>query len=131
MEWLKNHLRKILIGALLVIIILLMAEFNNRMTELNRLTEQRDRAAAQITSLVQTQVALGTQIAYATSVSAVEQWAYEEGKLIRPGDNPVVPLASGETQNPTPVPASPIQAGEVVENWEVWFALFFDIEETP
>jgi uncharacterized integral membrane protein len=131
MQWLKNHLRQILAGALIVIIILLMAEFNNRMAELNHLTEQRERAEFQITSLVQTQVALGTQIAYATSVVAVEEWAYEEGKLVRPGDSPIVPLVSGEVGGPTPVPSVPLQAEDVVQNWEVWFALFFDIEETP
>jgi cell division protein FtsB len=131
MQWLKNHLRQILVGALVVILILLMAEFNNRMTELNHLTEQRERAAFQITSLVQTQVALETQIAHATSVAAVEEWAYEEGKLVRPGDNPIVPLAEGATGKPTPVPVVPINSDEVVENWEVWYALFFDVKETP
>ncbi len=128
MQWLKNHLRQLLTGALIVVIILLMAEFNNRMTELNRLTIQRDRGSAQITSLVQTQVVLQTQITYATSVAAVEEWAYEEGRLVRPGDNPVVPLASGETSGPTPVPSVPLESDDIVENWEVWYALFFDID---
>ena len=131
MQWIKSHLRQVLVGGLIVILILLMAEFNNRMTELNHLTEQRERAAFQITSLVQTQTSLGTQIAYATSAAAVEEWAYEEGKLVRPGDNPIVPLAEGETGQPTPVPVVPIQSGDVVQNWEVWVALFFDIEKTP
>ena len=128
MQWLKNHLRQLLTGTLIVVIILLMAEFNNRMTELNRLTIQRDRGSAQITSLVQTQVVLQTQITYATSVSAVEEWAYEEGRLVRPGDNPVVPLASGETSGPNPVPSVPLESDDIVENWEVWYALFFDID---
>jgi len=131
MQWLKLHLKQMLVGALIVVIILLMAEFNNRMTELNRLTVQRGQAAAQITSLVQTQAALETQIAHATSVAAVEEWAYEEGRLVRPGDNPVVPLPGSEEGSPTPVPSVPLESDGVVENWEVWYALFFDVEGTP
>ena len=131
MQWISHHFRQILVGALIVVIILLMAEFNNRMTELDRLTIQRGRSAAQITSLVQTQAVLQTQIAYATSVAAVEEWAYEEGKLVRPGDNPVVPLADGEAGSPTPAPSLPLELGTVVENWEIWYALFFDLEGAP
>jgi hypothetical protein len=131
MQWIKLHLKQALVGALIVVIILLMAEFNNRMTELNRLTVQRNRAAGQITSLVQTQISLETQIAVATSVAAVEEWAYEEGRLVRPGDNPVVPLASGEEDSSTSVPSVPLESDNVVENWEVWIALFFDVEGTP
>ena len=130
MQWFRPHFKQILTGALIVIIILLMAEFNNRMTELDRLTVQRDRAAAQITSLVQTQIFVETQIAYATSVAAVEEWAYEEGRLVRPGDQPVVPLPSGGEQDGlTPVPVVPINTEDFVENWEVWLALFFDRTE--
>jgi len=129
MQRLKNNLRQILVGALIVIIILLMAEFNNRMSELNRLSEQRDRAAAQITSLMQTQAVLQTQIAYATSVAAVEEWAYEDGRLVRPGDNPVVPLPEGGAVSATPVSISPGNKPELIENWEVWYALFFERNE--
>ena len=129
MQWIRLHFKQILTGALIVVIILLMAEFNNRMTELNRLTVQRDRAAAQITSLVQTQSAVGTQIAYATSAAAVEEFAYEEGRLVRPGDHPVVPLTNGEQEVLTPVPVTPINTEDFVQNWEVWLALFFDRNE--
>jgi cell division protein FtsB len=126
MQWLKRNLKQIAVGGLIVVIILLMAEFNNRMTELNRLTVQRDRAAAQITNLVQTQIFVQTQIAYATSEAAVEQWAYEEGRLVRPGDNPVVPVPGGGEDSPGPVNITPINSEDYVENWQVWLALFFD-----
>ena len=108
-----------------------MSEFNNRMSELDRLTEQRDRAVSQITSLVQTQSALQTQIAYATSVAAVDEWAYEDGHLIHPGDNPIVPLTEDGEVNPTPVPIPPESKPKPIENWEVWFALFFDSDNSP
>ncbi|HLF90597.1 MAG TPA: hypothetical protein VI451_16745 [Anaerolineales bacterium] len=129
MQRLKNNLRQILVGALIVIIILLMAEFNNRMSELDRLSEQRDRAAVQITSLMKTQAVLQTQITHATSVAAVEEWAYEDGRLVRPGDKPVVPLPEGGEVSPTPISISPGNKPVLIKNWEVWYALFFDRNE--
>jgi len=122
----KINFRQILIGAVIVVIVLMMADFNNRMNELHRLTAQKEHSAAQITDLVETQLALETQIAYATSVPAVERWAYEDGRMARQGDQVIVPVpAGGEVPAPTPTPMAP---AEVVNNWDVWLALFFGSE---
>jgi hypothetical protein len=75
--------------------------------------------------LQQTQASLQTQIAYATSEKAVADWAYAEGHMIRPGDNPVVPVAPGAV-TPAPTPAR-VVVRPVVENWQMWLWLFVDV----
>lgn len=102
----------------------LIMDFNNRMVNLRNLSEQKDRVAAQVTSLVQTRTSLETQIAYATSEAAVIEWAYEDGQMVRPGDNPVIPLAPAQS-TPAPTPR-PIITQSAMENWQVWMLLFFD-----
>jgi cell division protein FtsB len=102
----------------------LVMDFNNRMVNLRNLSEQRDRVAAQVTSLVQERSKLETQIAYATSEAAVVQWAYEEGRMVRPGDNPIIPLAPAQS-TPAPTP-NPIITQPAVEKWQVWIMLFVD-----
>jgi hypothetical protein len=102
----------------------LVMDFNNRMVNLRNLNEQRDRVAAQVTSLVKERSNLETQIAYATSEAAVVQWAYEEGRMVQPGDNPVIPLAPAQS-TPAPKP-NPIITQPAVEKWQVWMMLFVD-----
>ena len=108
----------------IVILVLLIMDFNSRMAELRRLTSEKEVVGAQATQLVQTNVYLETQIAYATSERAVEEWAREKQRMQKPGDNPVVPLAPA---NSTPAPTStPAVTPKVVENWDLWMGLFFD-----
>ncbi|MGD2157466.1 MAG: hypothetical protein PVG14_06800 [Anaerolineales bacterium] len=108
----------------LVLLMFLVMDFNSRVAELRRLSTEADRAAGRVTQLAETQSDLETQIAYATSDLIVEEYAYEELKWVRPGDHPVVPLAPS---NSTPTPQiTPEPQVNIVNNWEVWLALFFD-----
>ena len=102
----------------------MVMDFNTRMANLRNLSEQKDRVAAQVTELVQKRARLETQIAYATSDEAVVQWAYEDGRLVRSGDNPIIPMPPAES-TPMPAPA-PIVTQPVVDNWQVWLWLFVD-----
>ena len=103
---------------------MLVLEFNNRVSDLRHLSVEAEQVSTQSAALKQTQANLETQIAYATSDAAVEEWAYAEARWIRDGDHPVVPLSPQES-TPAPVPElAPTQ--QVVENWQVWKALFFD-----
>ncbi len=124
MDRVKISGKQIAIGAGIVVLILLLADFNNRVTELYRLTAQREHIAAEATALMQTQAVLQADIEYATSVAAVEEWAYEQGKMIRAGENPIILLPDGETQ-PLPSPATPEPTAQA-DAWEMWIALFFD-----
>ena len=111
----------VIIGILMLVFIVL--EFNRRLEELNMLNEQSELVQLQATQAVQTQLALQTQVAYAGSDAAVEEWARTDGHYIRDGDLPVVPLgqpgsAPIEASTPAPIPTRPA-------NWEVWWKLFF------
>lgn len=111
----------VMIGILLLVFVVL--EFNRRLAELNTLNRQEELMRVQLTQAVQTQVALETQVAYAGSTNAVEEWARTDGHYIQEGDLPVVPLAQPgappiEASTPTPVPTQMV-------NWEVWWNLFF------
>ena len=110
-----------LIGILALVFIVL--EFNRRVDELNMLNQQSELVQSQATQAVQTQLALQTQVAYAGSNAAVEEWARTDGHYIQDGDLPVVPLGQSGAPPivasiPTPVPTQPA-------NWQVWWELFF------
>ena len=112
----------------LIFLAYLVMDFNNRIAVLRRLTVQRDLVEVKVTSLERTQVLLRTQIAYATSDQSVVDWAYEDGHMVRPGDNPVV-IISSPGGTPVPVPKPVIRQLEV-SNWQVWLWLFVD-ERAP
>ena len=118
----KSKWRNVLIVIGLVLAVVLLIDFNRRMEELNRLTEKLDAVHAEGTTVMQTQAALVTQVAYATSDAAVEQWAYEN-KWVRVGEHPVDILAAGNV-TPTPVPPPSTQTVNP-PNWRIWWELFF------
>jgi hypothetical protein len=105
-----------------VILFFLVMDLNNRLNELSRLTAQRDEAQQVVNDLQKTLNVLDTQIAYATSEGSVEQWAYEEGHLVRQGENLIIPIEpAGATQAPLMVPTP---TPESISNWDIWKALF-------
>ena len=116
-----NHLRILLVAGI-ILLVFLMLDFNNRMAELQRLSGQRDQLSTHVAQLTQTIDVLNTKIAYATSDLAVDQWAREQGKMIKTGDVPIVPVSAEQaTPQPTPLTqATPAPAN----NWDIWYALF-------
>jgi hypothetical protein len=117
------NIRRVAVFAGIFILILVLIEFNSRLEELNRLSDQREEVRAAATQAMQTQLALQTQVAYAGSTSAVEEWARSEGHYVQEGDQPVVPVGQPGSEpvivrTPTPVPTP-------MENWQVWWELFF------
>ena len=112
----------ILIG--FAVLVLLVMDFNNRMAELRRLTAEKEIVSARVTSLVETQASLETQVAYATSEAAVYYWAYNFEHLGKEGDVVVVPIqVEGSLPQPTP---TPVVTPEVIQNWQVWLTLLMD-----
>jgi hypothetical protein len=105
-----------------IVLFFLVMDLNNRLSELTRLSAQRDDAQQVVDNLELTLSVLNTQIAYATSEGAVEQWAYEEGHMVREGENLVIPLQpAGATQAPLVVET---ETPKTISNWDVWLALF-------
>lgn len=116
--------RKRILGlAAIVLLVLVMMNLNSRLGEYFRLDSQRDKMSTQMAELRMTHAQLETQVAYATSDQAVEDWARNEAHQAQPGDQVVVvvtplnnTIAPLIIETPTP---------RVVENWEIWWALFF------
>ena len=117
------NLRRVVIAIGILVLVFIVLEFNRRLEELNMLSAQSKLTEMQVTQAVQTQLALQTQVAYAGSDAAVEEWARTDGHFIQDGDLPVVPLGQPgtspiEASTPTSIPTQP-------PNWEVWWDLFF------
>ena len=118
------NLRRVATFFGIFVLILAVIEFNTRLEELNRLNEQRDLVRAIATQAMQTQVALNTQVAYAASTAAVEEWARTEGHYIKEGDQAVIPV--GQPGSEPVIVSTPVPAPTPMQNWEVWWSLFFD-----
>jgi cell division protein FtsB len=116
--------RKRILGLVaIIILVLVMLNLNSRLGEYFRLDSQRDSMSTQMAELRLTHDMLETQVAYATSDQAVEDWARNEAHEAQEGDKVVIVITPpGNTVVP-PVVETP--APRVVQNWEVWWALFF------
>lgn len=115
------NLKKVGLAVTAVVLFFLVMDLNNRLNELARLSQQQEKAATVISDLQSTLNSLDTQVAYANSAGAVEDWAYEEGHMTRPGENLVIPLVPVGTTPIAEVEAT--STPEPVENWQVWLAL--------
>jgi cell division protein FtsB len=116
--------RKRLLGvAAIFLLVLLMMNLNSRLGEYFRLDTERDKLATQVSDLKLTRVALETQVTYATSDQAVEEWARGEAHLSQPGDQVVIVVTPVNNTLVPQVVETP--APRPVQNWEVWWALFF------
>ena len=103
------NVRRVLVMISILALVFIVLEFNRRLEELNMLNGQNQLIETQATQAIQTQSALRTQVAYARSDAAVEEWARMDGHYIQDGDLPVVPVeqagtAPMEITTPTPVP---------------------------
>ena len=114
--------KAIYIGGLVIVVFIMMTLFG-RISELARLTNQRNAVSTEIANLEKTHTYLQTQLAYSTSVKAVEDYAREEGRMALPGDKVIVPLPPpGETPQPKTVPIPELERKPA---WQIWWALFF------
>ncbi len=121
-RWPSNP-RRVAVFVGILILVLMVIDFNARVEDLNLLKKHAVGLSVQATQAMQTQVALETQVAYAGSDQAVQDWARSEGHLVQPEDQPVVPVgqpgsAPIQVATPTPVPTP-------MANWQVWWTLFF------
>ena len=99
-----------------------MLNLNSRLGEYYRLSSERDTMQTRVAELSSTHTALQTQVAYAKSDQAAEDYA-RDAHMIREGEKLVIPLTP--VGNPTPTPASAEETPPPPLNWEVWWTLFF------
>jgi len=115
--------RRLIAVVVFVIAFFLLMDLFGRLTELSRLGSQRDDMVTEVFSLTGTLQALDTQVAYATSDVAVEDWARQEGHMVKSGDVLIVPI---QPESVTPMTyLTPVPTAQSVSNWDIWWALFF------
>ena len=108
---------------LIAILFFMVLGLNARISEYFRLTSQRDEMQQRIDNLQATQIALETEIAYANSDKAVEEWARTFERLVQSGDQVIIPLPPPDFTPETNYLAIPIP--QTREKWQVWWELLF------
>ena len=115
--------KRLLLVVVLAVLVVMMMDFNSRMSVMLQLDQQESQLKTQKVELQQTKVKLEAEIVYANSDRALEEWAREEARLINDGDIPIIILPGGTLKNtPTP-PSEPKMTA--MNTWEVWKELFF------
>lgn len=114
-------IKKVGLVIVAVILFFLVLDLNSRLNELSRLSEQENKASTVVAELQTTLDFLETQVAFANSEGAVEEWAYNEGHMARSGEKLIIPLSPAGT-TPQPVFES-VPIPTQVPNWQIWLAL--------
>jgi len=124
MPKLKRIKRQWIYVVLLFILFVMVLGLNSRLSEYLRLSSQEEEMGEKIIRLESTRIALETQIAYANSDKAVEEWARTYERKVLPGDQVIIPLPLGDvTQEVNYLPTlNPREQ----ENWQIWWDLFFE-----
>jgi len=115
--------KRFIVVALVIILVLLLMDFNQRMVLLTKMRGQQEDLEQEYSYLESTRDALETQIAYSDSDLAVEKWAREEGGMVQEGDIPIILLPPSD-----PVPTKASEQTTVideVEKRQIWQELFF------
>ncbi|HEY9121785.1 MAG TPA: septum formation initiator family protein [Brevefilum sp.] len=115
--------KRIIVVALVIILVFLLMDFNQRMVLLSKMRGQEKELSQEYENLQSTRSALETQLALSNSDIAVEKWAREEAGMVQEGDVPIVLLPPS-----APIPTlTPQQSAVIdeVENWQIWQELFF------
>jgi hypothetical protein len=113
--------KQIVVIGVLVIFVFLMMDLNSRVSTLVRLTNQHNSTNEQVVELQSTRDTVLTQVAFATSALAVDEWARVDGHLSKPGDHPIILIPPKNiTSTPIVVVTSTPQD---VSNWQIWKAL--------
>ncbi len=107
----------------LALIVFWMIVFVGRIADYQRLSGEYENAQQTLSALTATTGALATQVVWASSDEAVEQWAYNERRWIREGDQRIAIVPVEGTPAPqilihTPTP-------EPKNFFRIWWDLFF------
>lgn len=120
---------QVMFAAILAVGLLLGINFSARIAAGQPLQQTYLQVQREVTVLESEQADLIALRDYVRGDTYVEQWARDEGKMVRPGMILIVPVPSGVTFEPTPIPqpSIPIQTGAPEqEPWQLWWHLFFD-----
>jgi hypothetical protein len=123
MDQVKNNFRKIVYAIGILILIVVVVRFQQRIGDMKHLEGQRNLIQTQESYVLQTQESLIAELAYVNSDEAVKAWAYSDGRWYLPNETPIIIVPSGnassELEDVENIPMNKI------ENWQVWWELFF------
>jgi cell division protein FtsB len=122
---------QMMFAAILAIGLLLAINFSSRIAAGQPLQQLHAQVEDEIEQLEREQAALIAERDFVRSDAYVEQWARDEGKMVRAGEHLVIPVPSANTPRQDEaavrqlvVPVETTPPGP--EPWQVWWALFFD-----
>ncbi len=115
--------KRVIVTVLAIVLVLLLVDFNQRMSLLTRLRGQEKMLTERYAQLESTRMALENELVYIQSDEAVERWAREEAMMLQEGDVPIILLPPAD---PVPTQAPPQQVIiEQIAKWQIWQELFF------
>ncbi len=117
---------QILLIALIIIGGRLVIDFSQRIIDGQEKTSEQAMLEAEIARLELEQRQLEAAKAYYSSPAYIEEWAHDEGKMVRQGEILVVPSFDTSVASVETLPARPDEIYITLENWQVWWSLFFD-----
>jgi len=121
---------QVMFAAILSIRLILAINFSTRISAGQPLQEAYNRVQTEIAELQAEQADLTALRNYVRSDAYVEQWARDDGKMIRSGEVLVVPVPSGRSIEATPAPQVSFEdvrtTPDEPEPWMLWWQLFFD-----
>lgn len=130
----RNRNRKlssvqIMFAVILSVGLMLTLQFSTRIQADRELQRIHDQVIQEIDFLEQQQEDLSDELNYVKSDAYVELWARDEGKMVKEGEVLVLPqpVESSLDLAVTPIPFAEFETKPPEpENWELWWALFFD-----
>lgn len=120
---------QVMFAVILAVGLMLAVNFSSRIVADRSLRDVQETVLREIDLLKREQEELLERLDYVKSDSYVESWAHSEGKMVREGEVLVFPVPSSFA---TPMPVVIASEADVQttlprpDNWEVWWALFFD-----
>jgi cell division protein FtsB len=123
---------QLMFAVILAIALMLAVQFSARIADERNLNAIRDTVEDEIELLQREQAQLIEDLAYVQSDAYVEEWARSEGRMVR--DNMVLVIPIPSTVQTEATIAQPIEPNmeniettlPEPENWQLWWALFFD-----
>jgi len=125
---------QVIFAVILAMGLMLAIQFSTRITADRDLQSIQNRVEQEIELLRREQGELVQQLAFVESDAFVEAWARGEGRMVREGEVLVIPVPSNIVA-PEQEEAVDVFTPDTIElettlpepeNWELWWALFFD-----
>lgn len=127
--WKRLTSVQVVIAVTLALGMVIILNFNARIRPDRYLGRIHAKFIAEISALQSEQKRLLVQLEYVKSDAYVETWARDDGKMIREGEVLIMPksIVSGPgAQTATTSLVAFETTAPKPENWQLWWALFFD-----